>query len=802
MSLRTTCLTSLFFTTLFLAAQSHAADVTELSSAPQEVIDRLIGEILPGTPALARAFGIEGLDLVSSRESRNGRRVSRYVQTYRDIPVWGKQLVVSRSENGAISRLGGTLVGGIAADIGQTDPGIDRNVMVDSLRAEVAAGYVSGLPVFEREKGELVIYIDEDSNARLAYEVEFLADIDGGGEPSRPTFVVDANTGEVLKSYDALAHQAVAGDCSVECTLLDETNLSGSAGRGRKGGEWLYYSVEMPPEVAEGSTLTVSISGGSGDADLYTRLGANPTSNTYACRPYLTGSNESCSHTVKAFDVWHIGVSAYQNFSGVSLTASVKAPVVVEEFGQGPGGNEKVGLYYYDYDFPALTLGQSGSNCVMENPDVKTVDLNNGTSGSSAYVYDIWPDCYNDHDAVNGAFSPLNDAHFFGQVVFDMYNAWLGVPPLTFQLTMRVHYSTNYENAFWDGSSMTFGDGYTTFHPLVSLDVSAHEVSHGFTDQNSDLIYSDQSGGINEAFSDISGEAAEFFMTGEADFLVGADIFKGNGSLRYMADPPLDGVSIGHADDYTSGMDVHYSSGVFNKAFYLLANTSGWGVREAFEVFAWANQDYWTPSTNFQQGAEGVLQAAVDGAYNAGDVINAFQAVGISLSLPEPPAAPALVIGGVSYNSVDLSWDDVANEAGYRVLRDGNVLGEVSAGTTAYVDSTVAAETTYSYSIQAWNASGDATSASVDVTTPAEPPQATVTLEVETYATRKRAYADLTVTGTSLFDVYRDGSLRASGQSGVYSDNAGRLSGGLTRTYQVCVAGTTDQCSDSVTVTW
>ena len=74
-------------------------------------------------------------------------------------------------------------------------------------------------------------------------------------------------------------------------------------------------------------------------------------------------------------------------------------------------------------------------------------------------------------------------------------------------LTMRVHYKKNYENAFWDGRQMTFGDGATRFHPLVCLDVTAHEVSHGFTQQNSNLRYKYQSGGMNEAFSDMSGES-------------------------------------------------------------------------------------------------------------------------------------------------------------------------------------------------------------------------------------------------------------------------------------------------------
>ena len=145
-----------------------------------------------------------------------------------------------------------------------------------------------------------------------------------------------------------------------------------------------------------------------------------------------------------------------------------------------------------------MDVAQSGNTCTMQNSNVKTVNLNHGTSGSSAYSYTC---PRNTVKEINGAYSPLNDAHFFGNVVFNMYNDWIGTPPLTFQLSMRVHYSNNYENAFWNGSSMTFGDGASRFYPLVSLDVSSHEVSHGFTEQNSNLVYSGRSGGLNEAFS-------------------------------------------------------------------------------------------------------------------------------------------------------------------------------------------------------------------------------------------------------------------------------------------------------------
>ena len=295
--------------------------------------------------------------------------------------------------------------------------------------------------------------------------------------------------------------------------------------------------------------------------------------------------------------------------------------------GTGPGGNAKTGQYEYGTNFGFMDVTQSGTTCTMNNTNVKTVNLNGGTSGTTAFSYTC---PRNTVKVINGAYSPLNDAHFFGKVIFNMYQAYMSQAPLTFQLTMKVHYSTNYENAFWDGSSMTFGDGATTFYPLVSLDVAAHEVSHGYTSQNSNLTYSGQSGGINEAYSDIAGEAAEYYNKGTNDFLVGAQIMKTGTALRYMANPPLDGRSIGNAANYTAGMDVHYSSGVYNKAFYTLATKPGWNTQKAFQVFARANDLYWTASTDFNQGACGVQTAATNLGYVVADVTAAFTAVGVS----------------------------------------------------------------------------------------------------------------------------------------------------------------------------
>jgi hypothetical protein len=177
---------------------------------------------------------------------------------------------------------------------------------------------------------------------------------------------------------------------------------------------------------------------------------------------------------------------------------------------------------------------------------------------------------------------------------------------------------------------MTFGDGGSTFYPLVALDVSSHEIAHGYTEQNSNLTYDGQSGGINEAFSDMAGEAAEYFKDGSNDFDVGAQIFKGTGALRYMDNPTADGSSIDNASDYYDGLDVHYSSGVYNKAFYKLATTSGWNTKTAFQAFAKANADYWTSSTDYDTGACGVETAAEDLGFDVADVTAAFATVGVS----------------------------------------------------------------------------------------------------------------------------------------------------------------------------
>ncbi|MET9898198.1 M4 family metallopeptidase [Streptomyces sp. NPDC006446] len=148
----------------------------------------------------------------------------------------------------------------------------------------------------------------------------------------------------------------------------------------------------------------------------------------------------------------------------------------------------------------------------------------------------------------------------------------------------RVHYGNKYNNAFWDDSCfcMTYGDGDgSTFGPLVALDVAGHEMSHGVTSKTAALTYSGESGGLNEATSDIFGTMVEWYANNSSDagdYLIGEKIVRsgfGKPALRFMDKPSKDGNSADCWSSSVGNLDVHYSSGVANHFAYLLSEGSG-----------------------------------------------------------------------------------------------------------------------------------------------------------------------------------------------------------------------------------
>ncbi|TGN81719.1 M4 family peptidase [Streptomyces bauhiniae] len=202
----------------------------------------------------------------------------------------------------------------------------------------------------------------------------------------------------------------------------------------------------------------------------------------------------------------------------------------------------------------------------------------------------------------------------------------------------RVHYGNAYVNAFWDDSCfcMTYGDGSGNVDPLTSLDVAGHEMSHGVTSNTAGLNYSGESGGLNEATSDIFGTGVEFYANNASDpgdYLIGEKIdINGDGTpLRYMDKPSKDGGSADYWSSTVGNKDVHYSSGVANHFFYLLSEGSGAktingvsynsptsngstvtgiGRAKALQIWYKALTTYFTSTTNYKAARTGTLNAA------------------------------------------------------------------------------------------------------------------------------------------------------------------------------------------------
>ncbi|KOV91420.1 M4 family metallopeptidase [Streptomyces sp. NRRL B-3648] len=290
----------------------------------------------------------------------------------------------------------------------------------------------------------------------------------------------------------------------------------------------------------------------------------------------------------------------------------------------------------------SLTTTQSGSTYTLTDGargGHKTYNLNHGSSGTGTLFSqssDTWGNGSNSNAATAGA-----DAHYGAALTWDYYKNTFGRTGIKNNgvgAYSRVHYGNSYVNAFWDDGCfcMTYGDGSGNAKPLTSIDVAGHEMSHGVTSATANLNYSGESGGLNEATSDIMAAGVEFYAnntTDPGDYLVGEKIdINGNGTpLRYMDKPSKDGASKDNWYSGIGGVDVHYSSGPANHFFYLLSEGSGAkvvggvsynsptadglpvtgiGRDKALQIWYRALSTKWTSTTNYAGARTGTLAAA------------------------------------------------------------------------------------------------------------------------------------------------------------------------------------------------
>ncbi|MDO7873376.1 M4 family metallopeptidase [Hymenobacter sp. ASUV-10] len=224
-------------------------------------------------------------------------------------------------------------------------------------------------------------------------------------------------------------------------------------------------------------------------------------------------------------------------------------------------------------------------------------------------------------------------------------------------LLSYVHYDANLANAMWDGAEMLYGDGGGIFRPLTAVDICGHEIGHAVCGATAGLIYSNESGALNEGFSDIWGACVEHHLDPtKQTWKIGEDISFGGGALRTMSNPNAESNPDTYLGThwYTGPGDnggVHHNSGVLNFWFYLLSQggsgsndfgtayaVPGIGITKAAHVAYRAERLYLGPSSNYAAASKATLQAALDlfgfGSGEVAAVAQAWRAVGLGQAAP------------------------------------------------------------------------------------------------------------------------------------------------------------------------
>ncbi|WP_376777465.1 M4 family metallopeptidase [Flavobacterium covae] len=405
----------------------------------------------------------------------------------------------------------------------------------------------------------------------------------------------------------------------------------------------------------------------------------------------------------------------------------------------------------------------SGSSYILSETGrgngIQTYNMKKGTSYASAVNFtdadNNWTAAeYNNTNKDNAAL----DAHWGAEKTYDYWknihnrNSFDNAGA---KINSYVHYSNNYDNAYWDGTRMTYGDGSGTyFDALTSLDVCAHEIGHAICTKTANLVYQNESGAMNEGFSDIWGACIEnYAQANKQIWLIGEDIERraGHLALRSMSNPNAEGQPDTYkGTNWYSGTGdsggVHTNSGVLNYWFYLLSvggsgtndignafNITGITITKAEKIAFRTESVYLSANSTYANARTGAIQAATD-LYGAGspEVIattNAWYAVGIGAAYSggtsdtTAPTTPTnLVASGTTSTSTTLSWTastDNVGVTGYNIYNGTTLLA--SSSTTSATVSGLKASTTYNFTVKAKDAAGNlsATSNAVSVTTSA-----------------------------------------------------------------------------------
>ena len=328
---------------------------------------------------------------------------------------------------------------------------------------------------------------------------------------------------------------------------------------------------------------------------------------------------------------------------------------------------------------------------------IETYNCKKGSSYSAAVDFTDADNAWTEYNNANFD-NVAGDAHFGAQATYDFWKNVFGrnsYDNAGAKIKSYVHFDDTpgdgrgYENAYWNGAVMTYGDGATRFRPLAALDVCGHEIGHAVCQNTANLTYQGESGAMNEGFSDIWGACVEQYTAArygltKSTWLIGEDIDKQQVALRSMSDPRSLGQPAYYKGQawYSGTADnggVHTNSGVLNYWFYLLTqgksgtneggnsySVTGVGITNAAKIAFRTEAVYLTASSNYAAARTYSIQAATDlfGAGSAQVVAttNAWYAVGVGAAYsggttpPPPPVAVAYCASGG--NNASYEWID------------------------------------------------------------------------------------------------------------------------------------------------
>ncbi|WP_460504030.1 M4 family metallopeptidase, partial [Hymenobacter agri] len=303
---------------------------------------------------------------------------------------------------------------------------------------------------------------------------------------------------------------------------------------------------------------------------------------------------------------------------------------------------------------------------------IETYNLRTGTNTAAAVDFtdadNNWTAAEFNNTAKDNA---ALDAHFGAQATFDYWMSTHGRNSINGsggKFINYVHLRVGFDNAYWDGAAMNYGDGSTLFTPLTALDVCGHETGHGVCQATANLVYQNESGALNEGFSDIWGAAVEYSVDpSKQTWVVGEDITRAAGGLRSMSNPLSTSMLSPCPANYRGRLwafgtadngGVHTNSGVLNHWFYILSvgksgvneqqqayAVTGIGIDKAARIAYRAERLYLTPNSDYRSTRMFTIQAATD-LYGANSaevtaVTDAWYAVGLGTGSAAPAGAQA-----------------------------------------------------------------------------------------------------------------------------------------------------------------